>query len=145
MLLWLWCRLAATAPIRLLTWESAYAMGAALKSKTKQKKCVGMDLGVPRMERKAVSILTLLHQVPLSLEAAKVRQRGQGSTVSSGGQFSKATPSGEGPQPRPSPRVSPTQRCPAQGTGGAAQSHSDCMCRGGGDPLGHSVQCPLPS
>ena len=31
MLQWLWCRLAATAPIRLLTWESPYAAGVALK------------------------------------------------------------------------------------------------------------------
>ena len=40
MLLWLWCRLAATAPIRPLAWESLYVVGAALKrlkNKTKQK------------------------------------------------------------------------------------------------------------
>ena len=36
-LLWLWCRLAATALIRSLAWEPPYAMGAALKSKTKQQ------------------------------------------------------------------------------------------------------------
>ena len=32
-LLWLWCRLAAVAPIGLLAWEPPYAAGAALKSK----------------------------------------------------------------------------------------------------------------
>ena len=32
-LLWLWCRLAAMAPIRPLTWEPPCAVGAALKSK----------------------------------------------------------------------------------------------------------------
>ena len=32
-LLWLWHRLAAVAPIRPLAWESPYAVGAALKSK----------------------------------------------------------------------------------------------------------------
>ena len=32
-LLWLWCRLVATAPIRPLAWEPPYATGAALKSK----------------------------------------------------------------------------------------------------------------
>ena len=38
-LLWLWCRPAATAPIRPLAWEPPYAVGAALKrQKTKQKK-----------------------------------------------------------------------------------------------------------
>ena len=36
-LLWLWRRPAATAPIRLLAWEPPYAMGAALE-KTKTKK-----------------------------------------------------------------------------------------------------------
>ena len=37
-LLWLWCRLAAVALIRTLAWEPPYAVGAALKSKTKNKK-----------------------------------------------------------------------------------------------------------
>ena len=32
-LLWLWCRLAAVAPIHLLAWELPYAAGAALKRK----------------------------------------------------------------------------------------------------------------
>ena len=37
-LLWLWCRLATTALIRPLAWESPYAMDAALKkTKTKTK------------------------------------------------------------------------------------------------------------
>ena len=36
-LLWLLCRPAATAQIRPLAWEPPYAMGAALKNKTKQK------------------------------------------------------------------------------------------------------------
>ena len=37
-LLWLWHRLAATAPIRLLAWESPYATGAALEKTKRQKK-----------------------------------------------------------------------------------------------------------
>ena len=32
-LLWLWCGLAAAAPIRPLAWELSYALGVALKSK----------------------------------------------------------------------------------------------------------------
>ena len=36
--LWLWCRLAATAPIQPLAWEPPRAAGAALKTKTKQRK-----------------------------------------------------------------------------------------------------------
>ena len=38
-LLWLWCRLAAVAAIRLLIWGLPYAVGMALKkqNKTKQK------------------------------------------------------------------------------------------------------------
>ena len=38
-LLWLWCRLAAPAPIRPLAWKPSYAAGPALKrQKTKKKK-----------------------------------------------------------------------------------------------------------
>ena len=38
-LLWLWHRLAAVAPVRLLAWEPPYAEGAALENtKTKQSK-----------------------------------------------------------------------------------------------------------
>ena len=33
MLLWLWLRLAAVAPVQPLAWELPYASGAALKSK----------------------------------------------------------------------------------------------------------------
>ena len=36
MLLWLWCRLAAVAPIRPLAWEPPYATGAALRKKEKK-------------------------------------------------------------------------------------------------------------
>ena len=45
-LLWLWCRPAAIAPIRPLAWELPYAAGVTLKrQKGKKKKWV--DLGVP--------------------------------------------------------------------------------------------------
>ena len=37
-LLWLWCRLATTAPIRPLAWELLYATSAALKRPKKKKK-----------------------------------------------------------------------------------------------------------
>ena len=37
-LLWLWCRLAATALIRPLAWEPPYATGVALKSKKQTNK-----------------------------------------------------------------------------------------------------------
>ena len=39
LLLWLWCRPAAIAPIRPLAWEPLYAMGTALRSKKKKKAC----------------------------------------------------------------------------------------------------------
>ena len=35
-LLWLWCRLAAVAPIQPLAWEPPYAVGVALKKKKKK-------------------------------------------------------------------------------------------------------------
>ena len=37
-LLWLWCRPVATAPIQPLAWEHPYAAGAALKRPKKKKK-----------------------------------------------------------------------------------------------------------
>ena len=37
-LLWLWCRPVATAPIRPLAWEPPHAAGAALKDKKTKKK-----------------------------------------------------------------------------------------------------------
>ena len=35
--LWLWCRLAAVAPIQPLAWKPPYAMGVALKDQKKKK------------------------------------------------------------------------------------------------------------
>ena len=35
-MLWLWCRLVATVPIRPLAWESPYAAGVALEKKKKK-------------------------------------------------------------------------------------------------------------
>ena len=37
-LLWMWCRLAAAAPIRPLAWKLPYATYAALKKEKKEKK-----------------------------------------------------------------------------------------------------------
>ena len=49
-LVWLWCRPAAVAPIRLLAWEPPDAVGVALEKKkkkeekaTKSAKCKGKD------------------------------------------------------------------------------------------------------
>ena len=41
-LLWLWCRPAAAAPIRPLAWEPPYAVGAAFKRQKKKKKSEGI-------------------------------------------------------------------------------------------------------
>ena len=38
MLLWLWCRPVATAPIRPQAWEPPYALGMALENTKKTKK-----------------------------------------------------------------------------------------------------------
>ena len=43
-LLWLWCRLVATAPMRPLAWENPYAVGVALK-RQKTKKEEGREKG----------------------------------------------------------------------------------------------------
>ena len=39
-LLWLWCRPAATAPTGPLAWEPPYAAGAALKKQKKKKEWI---------------------------------------------------------------------------------------------------------
>ena len=50
--LWLWQRLAATAPIGPLAWEPPYALGAALKkTKKKKKKQFKALLCPPRREK----------------------------------------------------------------------------------------------
>ena len=41
MLLWLWCRLAAKAPVQPLTWELPYATGVALKIPPPKKRQCG--------------------------------------------------------------------------------------------------------
>ena len=38
MVLWLWCRPAAVAPIGPLAWEPPYAVGAALKKEKEEEK-----------------------------------------------------------------------------------------------------------
>ena len=43
-LLWLWCRPAATAPIRPLAWEPPYAAGAALEKAKRPKKKISKDV-----------------------------------------------------------------------------------------------------
>ena len=47
-LLWLWRRLAAVAPIWRLAWEPSYAVGAGLESKKKKKKKkkVGIEISL---------------------------------------------------------------------------------------------------
>ena len=53
-LLWLWCWLAATAPIQLLVRELPYATGAALKDK-KKKKIRLLSFAPPALGVRAVS------------------------------------------------------------------------------------------
>ena len=45
-LLWLWCGLAATAPILPLAWKPPYAVGEALAKAKKKKKLVWRKSGI---------------------------------------------------------------------------------------------------
>ena len=45
-LLWLWHRSAAVAPIRPLAWEPPYTMGAALKRQKKKRVFVAQEKGI---------------------------------------------------------------------------------------------------
>ena len=60
-LLWLWYRLAATAPIRPLAWEPPYATGAAQDKKDKKKiKIKKQKLGGPHLNQMWAARKTLL-------------------------------------------------------------------------------------
>ena len=50
-LLWLWCRPAATAPTGPLAWEPPYAVGLALKIQKRKKK----EIGTWELNKKVVS------------------------------------------------------------------------------------------
>ena len=51
MLLWLWRRPAAVAPIQPLDWELPYAVGVALKSKIKKKKKFKLNITESETEK----------------------------------------------------------------------------------------------
>ena len=60
-LLWLWCRLAATAPIRPLAWEPPYAVGGALEKAKRQTK----------LNKQTKIIMGLIDSVQMQLKAPK--------------------------------------------------------------------------
>ena len=65
--MWLWRRMAATAPIRPLVWESPYAMGAALektKIKIKDTGQMGTDTLLNKLYRPEIGRHTeMLHVI----------------------------------------------------------------------------------
>ena len=71
MLLWLWCRPAAAAPIQLLAWDLSYAAGVALKSKKKKKyiPCYGYS---PYIHNHLVMQGMLVHLTVKKTEASRV-------------------------------------------------------------------------
>ena len=67
-LAWLWCRLAAVAPIRPLAWEPPYASGVALKSKKNKNKPKNkkLNFGSSRHGSEEMN-LTSIHEDPGSI------------------------------------------------------------------------------
>ena len=61
-LLWLWHRLLATAPITPLAWEPPYAMGAALKSKKEGVPVVAQWLTNPTRNHEVAGSVPALAQ-----------------------------------------------------------------------------------
>ena len=61
-LLWLWCRLAATAPIRPLAWEPPYVVGETKKKKKKKKKKKNYLMGWLQRLNKIIPIIS--HMLP---------------------------------------------------------------------------------
>ena len=66
-LLWLWRRPEATAPIRPLAWESPYAAGAAqeIAKKTKKKKPGGVPIMAQQLQTQQVSMRTQVWSLAL--------------------------------------------------------------------------------
>ena len=63
-LLWLWCRLMATDPLRPLTWEPLCAVGKALKRQKKKKK---KKKSLTKEHEVQISITSLWHSFLASL------------------------------------------------------------------------------
>ena len=63
MLLWLWCRLPATALIQPLAWETPYAVGAALKrqKKIKTKQTKTTTLQIEKLKLREAKALVQVH------------------------------------------------------------------------------------
>ena len=76
-------------------------------------KYAGTDFAVWRIQRKAVSLFSPFWMGTIIQRSGRVVIRAAQFPVAPGGQFSKATPSGAGPQPCPSPKVS-LVRCAQQ-------------------------------
>ena len=75
-LLWHWYRLAGIAPIRPLTWEPPYAIGVALKKKTKDKnnlhqKILHMISSSPMIAMNTYTALMLLYKYPSPVKETK--------------------------------------------------------------------------
>ena len=61
--LWLWRRLAATAPIRPLAWEPPYAVGLALEKDKKKKRKKRKKKTTGKMDKMKIVILSYFHGV----------------------------------------------------------------------------------
>ena len=64
---WLWCRPAATAPIRPLAWGPPYAADVALKSKKKKKKKKKITKEVSAGFQEAQRISTLRNMIIIDI------------------------------------------------------------------------------
>ena len=59
----LWCRPAATAPIRLLAWKPPYAAGAALEKTKKKKKKFKVDFSTLNFNIDVMFINKIKHNI----------------------------------------------------------------------------------
>ena len=71
-LLWLWQRLAATAPIGPLAWEPPYATGAALEKTKKKKRKKLKQLKWPSLENVLNKCCYPVHSIEM-LQLARMR------------------------------------------------------------------------
>ena len=69
MLLWLWCRPAAIAPIEPLAWEPPYAAGAALKSRKKKKKAISHPENLKNLKPGEAGVIRYISSVKATQRA----------------------------------------------------------------------------
>ena len=80
-LLWLWCRPAATAPIGHLAWEPPYAVSLALKRKKGKKKSKKIPFFTHKEDLKLFSVVQIAMHDFFNISFSPEEQKSDGCNV----------------------------------------------------------------